>query len=69
MTAALWWAVPLMADHYGGSAFERAWSLSALVALGLVVFFGFAWALGALDKDLIAQLRRKRRAQPVDLSE
>ena len=69
MAAALWWAVPLMADRYGGSVIERAWSLSALVALGLVVFFGFAWVLGALDKDLIAQVRRKRRAQPVNLSE
>lgn len=68
MAAALWWAVPLMADRYSASVFERAWSLSALVALGLGVFFGFAWVLGALDKDLIAQLRRKRRAEPVDLS-
>jgi putative peptidoglycan lipid II flippase len=39
------------------------------VALGLMVFFAFAWLLGALDKDLLAQLRRRRRAQPVNLSE
>jgi putative peptidoglycan lipid II flippase len=69
MAAALWWTVPLMADHYGGSVFERAWSLAVLVALGLIVFFAFAWLLGALDKDLLAQLRRRRRAQPVNLSE
>ncbi|HTM94243.1 MAG TPA: murein biosynthesis integral membrane protein MurJ [Croceibacterium sp.] len=69
MAAALWWALPLMADRYGASVFERAWSLSALVALGLFVFFAAAWLLGALDKDLLAQLRRRRRAQPVKLSE
>jgi putative peptidoglycan lipid II flippase len=69
MAAALWWALPLMADRYGGSVLERAWSLSALVALGLLVFFTVAWLLGALDKDLIAQLRRRRRAEPVDLAE
>jgi putative peptidoglycan lipid II flippase len=39
-----------------------------LVAIGLVVFFGVAWVVGALDKDLIAQLRRKRRVEPVDLA-
>jgi len=68
MTAALWWTVPLLAGHYGGSALERAWSLGVLVAIGLVVFFGVAWLVGALDKDLIAQLRRKRRVEPVDLA-
>jgi putative peptidoglycan lipid II flippase len=69
MAAALWWAVPQLADRYGASVFERAWSLAALVGLGLAVFFGAAVALGALDKDLLAQLRRKRRPEPVDLSE
>jgi putative peptidoglycan lipid II flippase len=69
MAAALWWAVPQLADRYGASVFERAWSLAALVGLGLAVFFGAAVALGALDKDLLAQLRRRRRPEPVDLSE
>jgi putative peptidoglycan lipid II flippase len=41
-----------------------------LVSVGLVVFFAVAWLVGALDKDLIAQLRRKRAPrQPVDLAE
>ncbi len=62
MTAALWWAVPLLSAHFGGSVFERVWSLSALVSLGLVVFFAAAFAVGAIDKDLLAQLRRRRPA-------
>jgi putative peptidoglycan lipid II flippase len=70
MSAALWWLMPLMASRYGGTVFERLWSLGALVSAGLVVFFAVAWLTGALDKDLIAQLRRRRAPkQPVDLAE
>ncbi len=59
MTAALWWALPLMADRYGGNVIDRIWSLSALVGLGLAMFFGVALLIGALDKDLLGQLRRR----------
>lgn len=65
----LWWLTPLLADRYGGNVIERVWSLLALVLGGMGVFFAVALVIGALDKDLIAQLRRKRPAQPVDLSE
>jgi putative peptidoglycan lipid II flippase len=59
-----------MASRYGGNVFERVWSLAVLVSAGLVVFFAVAWLVGALDKDLVAQLRRKRAPkQPVDLAE
>ena len=63
MAAALWWVSPLLAPHYGGSVWERVWSLSVLVGMGLIVFFGIAFAVGALDKDLLAMLRRKRPAR------
>jgi putative peptidoglycan lipid II flippase len=70
MSAALWLILPLMADRYGGSVFERLWSLGTLVSAGLIVFFVVAWLVGALDKDLLAQLRRKRPPkQAVDLAE
>lgn len=65
----LWWLVPLLADRYGGNVIERAWSLLALVLGGMAVFFVVAYVVGALDKDLIAQLRRRQPPQPVDLSE
>jgi len=64
MAAALWWAMPLMATRYGGNVFERVWSLGALVSLGLGVFFGVAIAIGALDRELLGQLRRKRKPTP-----
>jgi putative peptidoglycan lipid II flippase len=60
MAAVLWYMMPLLADHYGGHVFERIWSLAILVGLGMAVFFAAAFALGALDKSLLAQLRRRR---------
>jgi putative peptidoglycan lipid II flippase len=63
MTAVLWFLMPLMQDRYAGNLFERAWSLAALVAAGGAVFFGMAFAVGALDKALLAQLRRRRPAR------
>ncbi|MBT0670334.1 murein biosynthesis integral membrane protein MurJ [Novosphingobium profundi] len=72
MGAALWALVPRLASHYAGHVIEKVWSLGALVGVGLVVFFVAAYLFGALDKDLLAQLRRRRpaaKADPVDLSE
>ena len=69
MSALLLWLTPLLAEHYGGNAFERVWSLLVLVIGGGAVFFAVAFAVGAIDKDLRAQLRRKRPAKPVDLAE
>lgn len=63
MTGVLWYLMPLMADRYGASAFERIWSLTALVAAGGSVFFVVAFLAGALDKDLLAQLRRRKPAR------
>jgi putative peptidoglycan lipid II flippase len=69
MGAFLYWLMPLLSDRYGGTVLERIWSLGVLVAGGMIVFFGVAFAIGALDKDLMAQLRRRRPAKPVDLAE
>jgi putative peptidoglycan lipid II flippase len=62
MTGVLWYLMPLMVDRYSGSIVERGWSLTVLVAAGVVVFFATAFLVGALDKDLIGQLRRRRPA-------
>ena len=60
MSGVLYMLMPLMADRYGGNVFERVWSLGLLCGAGMIVFFGVAYAIGALDKDLLAQLRRRR---------
>ena len=60
MAAVLWWMIPRLQDRFGGSVVERVWSLSALVFAGMAVFFAVAFLTGALDKGLLAQLRRRR---------
>lgn len=60
MGAALLWLTPALEPYWRGDALGRVWSLSALVIAGAAVFFGIAFAIGAIDKDLPAQLRRKR---------
>ena len=63
MSALLWWMMPMMAPYYGGDVFERIWSLAALCAAGGAAFFAVAFLVGALDKDLVRMLTR-RRAKP-----
>jgi putative peptidoglycan lipid II flippase len=60
MSALLWWMMPMMKPYYGGGVFERIWSLAALCAAGGAVFFVVAFLVGALDKDLVAMLTRRR---------
>ncbi len=60
MAAVLWWLMPLLSGRFSGSVFDRIWSLSALVGLGMAVFFVVAFLVGALDKELLRMLRRRR---------
>ena len=60
MAALLWWLVPQFTDRYAGSVIDRIWSLSLLVGAGMVVFFVVAYLTGAVDKQVLAQLRRRR---------
>jgi putative peptidoglycan lipid II flippase len=68
MGALLWWLMPRLAPHYGGGVFERIWSLSALCAAGGAAFLVTAFLVGALDKELVAMLTR-RRAKPAVIEE
>ena len=63
MSALLWWMMPMVAPYYGGGVLDRIWSIAALVAAGGTAFFAAAFLVGALDKELIAMLTR-RRAKP-----
>ena len=73
MAALLVWLVPLLEPYWRGNAFERVWSLGALCLSGAVVFFAVAVLIGALDKDLVRQLTRRRAVPkaegPPNLSE
>ncbi|MCJ2182830.1 murein biosynthesis integral membrane protein MurJ [Novosphingobium sp. 1949] len=63
MGGVLWLMVPLFTQRYAGNLIEKVWSLGLLCASGMVVFFVAAYLFGALDRDLIAQLRRRRAAK------
>lgn len=60
MAATLWLLMPPLAPYYGGNVLERIWSLGVLVVAGMITFFVVAHLAGALDKDLVSQLRRRR---------
>jgi len=61
MAALLWWMMPLMQPWYGGNVAQRVGALAALCGAGGGVFFAAAFVTGALDKDLLAMLTRRRR--------
>ncbi len=45
---------------FAGPALSRIAGIIVLVGAGLPVYFGAAWLLGGFDRDLIANLRRRR---------
>ena len=73
MAGVLMVLTPLLEPLWTGGAAARVGALTALVMAGAAVFFAAAFLLGALDKDLLAQLRRRRpvskAAGPPNLSE
>jgi putative peptidoglycan lipid II flippase len=61
MVAALWGVRTAMADFFAGSTIERMAAVGAIVATGGIVYFGVAWAIGAVDREAILTLTRRRR--------
>jgi putative peptidoglycan lipid II flippase len=68
MSALLVWLMPVVAPYYGGNVAQRVGALSALVLAGGATFFAVAFLVGALDKDLVAMLTR-RRGKPAPTQE
>ena len=62
MGAALWFARDLLADYYAAGLFARLFALAALILCAASVYFSVAFAIGAVDRQRIAQLTRKRAA-------
>lgn len=62
MSALLWYLMPRLEPYYSGGTLERIGSLVLLTGSGMAVFFVAAYFLGAIDKDLIALIRRRRKA-------
>ena len=62
--AASLYAVRMVFDGwFFGSVGQRAVGLAALVGTGGVVYFAVAWLIGGIDKEAIADLRRRRASK------
>ncbi len=60
MGVALWFARDLLAGWYAAGLFERLGALLVLVLCAGIVYFGVAFATGAIDRQRIAALTTKR---------
>ncbi len=60
MGIALAIVAPMGAGLYAGNILERIAAIAALVALGAIVYFASAWLVGVIDRQTIAQLRRRQ---------
>ncbi len=61
MGAALWAVREALESRFVGSTGERLLSVGALVAVGALVYFAVAWAIGGVNRDdLLVLLRRKK---------
>lgn len=63
MAAALYGIRLAFQGWFVGSVGERVLALGVLVGTGGAVYFAVAWLIGAIDKQAIADLRRKRIAK------
>ena len=64
MSGVLWWLMDVMFAHFSGSVIERVWSVALLVGAGLAVYGAVGWLVGAVDRDEINRLLRRRKATP-----
>lgn len=60
MSALLAWFMTWMTPYFSASIFSRIWSLSLLVGGGMAVYFITGYLVGALDRDRINRLLRRR---------
>jgi len=60
MGAALYFARDLLTNWFSAGLFARLLALLALVAAAAIVYFGMAFALGAIDRQRIVTLTRKK---------
>ena len=61
MGAALWFVQSALGDRFAGSTVDRILAIGALVAAGGIVYFAVAWMIGAMNRDdILILLRRKK---------
>jgi putative peptidoglycan lipid II flippase len=57
---ALWFAREMLSPYYAAGVVARLFALGVLVAGAAAVYFGVAYAIGAVDRERLALLRRRR---------
>lgn len=61
MGAALWGLRASLTGWFSGSVGERLLAVGALVSVGILVYFAVAWTIGAMNRDdILILLRRKK---------
>jgi putative peptidoglycan lipid II flippase len=61
MGAALWLVQRALGDRFAGETLDKLIGIGALVAVGGIVYFTVAWVIGAMNKDDILILLRKKK--------
>lgn len=64
MGAALFYARDLLVDFYAAGLFARLLALATLVACAVVVYFGVAFAIGAVSRERVALFLKKTEPKP-----
>ncbi|MEP0731109.1 MAG: lipid II flippase MurJ, partial [Parasphingorhabdus sp.] len=63
MAAVLIYAAPIGEGMYDGTIWQRVGSITALVSVGGLVYAALAWLTGAIDRDKISMLTKKKAAE------
>ncbi|MFM5924078.1 MAG: murein biosynthesis integral membrane protein MurJ [Novosphingobium sp.] len=66
MAVALWYLLQATLPWYSGTIATKAGGIVLLVSVGLAVYAAIAWLIGAVDKEDLAILARRRSAKPID---
>jgi putative peptidoglycan lipid II flippase len=59
MGAALWFARDLLTGYYAAGVVARLFALTVLVASAAIVYFGVAYAIGAVDRERLGRLTKR----------
>ena len=61
--ATIWLVGHLLAEYFAGSVGQRLIGTMALIGAGSLIYFTLAWVIGAMNKDdIMVLLRRKKPA-------
>jgi putative peptidoglycan lipid II flippase len=60
MSALLWWMMQILLPNFSGDILTRIASLILLVGGGMAVYFIVGYLVGAVDKDRVNRLLRRR---------